>query len=467
MLGHIFRTYDIRGLVGTELIIDEVYRLGRAIAAYFIDKHPAIQTVVVGMDGRTHSLLIKDELIRALRDSGLNVMFIGICPTPVLYFALHTASVDAGLMVTASHNGPAYNGIKICLGTESVWGNHLQSIRHLYERSVEKTVGLTGSYQQLSMIDHYVDWLVDHFSHLRGLTLPLVIDCANGATGTVIPQLIERLEFRHTKLLYQQVDGNFPHHEADPTIDEHMNDLRVEMKRYHAELGIGFDGDGDRMAPLTSDGTLVYGDKLLLLLSKHMLQEKPGSTIVFDIKCSSMVTKMIELWGGRAYVAPSGHSIIKHVMREQKAIFAGELSCHFFFADRYFGYDDGIYAALRLIELLSMGQVPLNNLVQELPEMYSTSEIRIACHEDDKKVIVDHAHYCFSLRNDAELLMIDGVRATLPYGWGLIRASNTQSHISVRCESSTKQGLSTIKHDFYQILVPYIEAKLLHSLRGD
>lgn len=466
MQGYIFRMYDIRGIVGTELIIDHVYRLGCAIAAYYTACQPALRTVVVGMDGRSHSPLIKDELIRALCDSGLEVIFIGICPTPVVYFALHTKVGEAGLMITASHNGPDYNGIKICLGTESVWGDQINVIRTLYEQEEKCAPRPHGTVHYVNVQDRYIDWLVEHFSHLIGLDFPLVIDCANGATGAVLPQLIDRLAWKQCRLLYETIDGLFPHHEADPTIDENMEDLRGVMKTYGAQLGIGFDGDGDRMAPLTHEGELVSGDKLLLLFAQPLLQKQKG-TIVFDIKCSRIVAELVTNWGGKPSLVPSGHSIIKHAMHKEQAVLGGELSCHFFFADRYFGYDDGIYAALRLVELLVTSSLSLQQQVQQLPTTYATPELRFACAEEAKFVIVEHAKNFFATRTDAQLLTIDGIRATLPYGWGLLRASNTQAFISIRCESSTSVGLAQVKHDFYQLLVPYLEKKLLHSLLGE
>jgi phosphomannomutase / phosphoglucomutase len=467
VLGHIFRTYDIRGIVDSELIINQSYRLGRAIAAYFIQRCPSMKTVVVGMDGRCHSESIKNEIIRALCDSGLTVLFAGMCPTPVVYFALHTLSADAGLIITASHNGPSYNGIKICLGIESVWGSQIALLRTMYEERAEAVTGLPGSVHALDIINDYITWLVNHFQHLKNKQLPLVIDCANGVTGVIMPELVKRFGWQQITLLYEQVDGMFPHHEADPTVDDNMQSVRSMMKIKGAVLGIGFDGDGDRMAPMTRSGELVAGDKLLLFFSKYMLDQHPGSTIIFDIKCSSIVPSLITTWGGISSVTPSGHSIIKHAMRSKNALFGGELSCHFFFGDRYFGYDDGIYAALRLIELMIPDSTCLENFLSSLPVVYVTPELRVTCSEKDKEIIVAHARRMFEQRDEALLITIDGVRATLPYGWGLVRASNTQAHISIRCESSSKDGLVRIKNDFIHILRPYIDEMVLHSVLGD
>jgi len=488
----IFREYDIRGKVGVEMPIGQVYDLARAIGTYILQHNPAARTVVVGRDGRTHSPDIVQELCRALVDTGFNVLDIGLCPTSVVYFSCHKLPVDAGIMVTASHNGPAYNGLKITLGTEAVWGVELQEIRKLYESQLFVQRPACGTYQAYSMTDRYIDWLVNQFSHLKNLDIACIFDCGNGATGAIMPQLVARMGWSRVKLLYAEIDGTFPHHEADPTIEANMQDLRAAMLQGGATLGIGFDGDGDRMASMTAGGYLVPGDKLLTIYAQAILATQRGSeavngveaiigmacardassvdavrdtiSIIYDIKCSSIVAARIQASGGVAHISPSGHSIIKSRLRKERAVFAGELSGHFFFADRYFGFDDGIYAALRLIELLIASGRRLEELVADLPVLYATHEFRIVCSEDEKQIVIERVHKQFELQPLSTILLLDGVRMSNQYGWALVRASNTQAVICVRCESATPEGLACLKQDVYRALALSLDADVLQEL---
>jgi len=461
-MDHIFRQYDIRGKVGLELPLDQVYKLTQAIAYYFIQQNPQIKTVAVGADGRTHSPAIKEQVCKALQESGLNVIFVGICPTPVLYFSLFTlAHVDAGLMITASHNGKEYNGIKICLGKNSVWGQQIQEIKKLYKAGVICQADSIGSYTEKPMIDYYIQWLYDHFPSLVGMQLAAVIDCGNGAAGTVLPQLIEKMQWHKIQLLYPEVDGTYPHHEADPTVEKNMLAVQQLLAQNSSlEIGLGLDGDCDRMAPMTKQGELVAGDKLLALFAQNIVRDYPGACIVFDIKCSAGLPELLVQWGAKPSISPSGHSIIKDQMKKQHALLAGELSCHFFFHDRYFGYDDGIYAAMRLFELLQGGKT-LSELLAVFPKKYSTPELRIECQEWQKEIIVERIKNSFVGRSDVHMITLDGIRVTMEYGWGMIRASNTQSVVCLRFESDSLQGLERIKQEFMQPLEYYFATTAL------
>jgi len=467
MVHTIFREYDIRGKIDSELKIDQVYDLARAIAFYFVTNNPQCKMVAVGMDGRTHSPLIKEHLCRALTDSGFNVVFIGTCTSPVLYFALNTMSVDAGIMITASHNPKEYNGFKISLGTQSVWGKEILKIRDLYQakKRVESTT--TGTITECDVITPYIEWFAQNFKHLIGMPLSAVIDCGNGAAGTVIPKLVERMGWGHMQLLYADVDGTYPNHEADPVKEENMLDVRAALRSSDAQVGIGLDGDADRMAPMTKDGYLVPGDKLLAIFSKQVLKDHPHCGVVMDIKSSAGLIELLNTWHAKPYLSPSGHSIIKKNMKEHNAILGGELSCHFFFADRYFGYDDGVYAMMRLFEILTDSHQSLAQLLEDFPHKISSDEFRIACAEDKKGEIVDSAKAFFAARTDATMITIDGVRATMPYGWGIIRASNTQPVLSLRFESGTVAGLHQVKQDFVQALRPYFAADVVWQLIGE
>ena len=460
----IFRQYDIRGKVGSELPLDEVYALTQAIAYYFLQKNPSVKTVAVGADGRTHSPHIKESVCKALQDSGLQVVFIGICPTPVLYFSLFTLPyIDAGLMITASHNGKEYNGIKICFNKESVWGSQIQEIKRLWQQGAALTPIDTGSYTEVAVIDTYVEWLATHFKSLIGMNLSAVIDCGNGAGGTVMPHVLRRMQWNAVQLLYPEVDGTYPHHEADPIVEKNMQDVRAMLSNSSIEVGLGLDGDCDRMTPMTKEGELVQGDKVLALFAQPILQSHPGAAIVFDVKCSAGLPELIQQWGGNPCISPSGHSIIKDQMKKKKGLLAGELSCHFFFHDRYFGYDDGIYAALRLFELLINSGKSLHELLQVFPKKYSTPEIRIECADEVKEGIVEQVKQEFLKNTQAAVLAIDGIRVSLDYGWGILRASNTQPVLCLRFESDTQEGLQHIQNDFVEQMGLYFDKTILQN----
>ncbi len=462
-MDHIFRQYDIRGKMGSELLLEDIPRIGKAIAYYFLQKNPHGKTIAIGADGRIDSPRIKELLCKALQESGFNVIFIGVCATPVLYFSLFNLPVDGGLMITASHNGKEYNGIKICLGKDSIWGEQIQDIKELVHRNAQITNANKGSYSEYALIPDYIAWMAQHFTHLKNIDLSMVLDCGNGAAGTIIPDLIKAMQWKHVNVLYAEVDGTFPHHEPDPTFEKNMRDVKRIVQTTDAILGIGFDGDCDRMACMTKQGELVQGDKLLALFSKEILQHNPGATIVFDVKCSSGLIELLEQWGATAHMSPTGHSIIKNQMKLHHALLAGELSCHFFFNDRYFGYDDGVYAALRLIEILVQTKESLDSLLSIFPRKINTPEIKIVCKEEEKKPIVENIKNAFLHKAGASVNSIDGVRVTLPYGWGILRASNTQPVLCLRFESDSVAGLQHIQDDFIMLLKEYFPEQFLRQ----
>jgi len=457
----IFREYDIRGIVGDELPIDEAYDLARAIVTFFKKKYPTATTVIVGRDGRIHSPALFSQITNAITDLGLNVIDIGVCPTPTTYFASYFLNIPIALAITASHNPKEYNGIKMV----GVWGSQIQEIKRIFEQKAfyTHTSGIVGTITTHAIIDDYINYLTNHFSHLKKYPIKAVIDCGNGAAGSVIPALIKAMEWPNITLLCETVDGTFPNHEADPTVKKNMLDvIQALQEDQDLEVALGFDGDADRMNPMTKQGVLVPGDQMLGLYAKHMLKDFPGATIVFDIKSSGGLIEVLTKHGGIPYMSPSGHSIIKERMAATRALLGGELSCHFFFHDRYFGYDDGIYAALRLFEILQATQQTLDILLQEFPKKVSSPEFRIMCSSDAQKVIiVEHVKTIFAARKDLELITIDGIRAHMNYGWGLARASNTQPAISLRFESDSEEGLLHVKTDFFKALQPYFDENLL------
>lgn len=458
----IFREYDIRGVIGKELLIEETYDLSQAITTFLLKKNPGMQSVIIGRDGRIHSDLIFANISRAINDLGFDVVDIGIVPSPATYYAVKHFNNTAAIMITASHNPKEYNGIKIW----GAWGEQIQEIKQIvqtknfYKNNKQKH----GKIIKFDILEKYVQYLTTHFEHLKDSNVKAVIDCGNGAAGTVIPELIKQMNWSNVKVLFAEVDGTFPNHEADPTVPENMSSLANELNDSDFDFGMGLDGDCDRMCPMTKCGELVGGDKLLAIFAKSVLKAFPGATIVFDIKSSNCLVESIIKYGGNPMISASGHSIIKEAIANHGARLAGELSCHFFFNDRYFGYDDGIYAMMRLIEYIESTGKSLEVLIEELPKKQNTPEIKLKCaSEADKVKIVENAKNILSAKKDVVAITIDGIRAQMGYGWGLLRASNTQPAICLRFESDSAEGLELIKQDFYDVLKLHFDEKMLKN----
>lgn len=464
MTDNIFREYDIRGIVNKEIKIEKVNALAKAIVSYFLKQNPKPSKIIIGMDGRTHSPIIKKEVIAAVTQLGIDVIDIGLCPTPVFYFSLFNTSVTSGFIITASHNPKEYNGFKICFNKKSVWGKQIQKIKNIYKSEkfhINKTSKI-GHVQNYDALSHYTNWLLDHFKHLKNLEFEAIIDCGNGTAGTVYPQLIKSMNWKNVKLLFEEVDGTFPNHEADPTKLSNMQNVAQWLKTKNSHtIGIGLDGDCDRMNPMTHSGYLIPGDQLLALYTQDIINKHPKAPIVFDIKSSSALIQALDECGAIPCIAPSGHSIIKEHIRKNNALLGGELSCHFFFNDKYFGYDDGIYASIRLFELLHKTNKTLSKLISKLPQKTNSPEYRIPCKENEKNNIIQHVQNIFAARKDTDLITIDGMRAQMPYGWGLIRASNTQPVVCLRFESDTQANLLKLKSDFANALQPFFNKKII------
>lgn len=457
----IFREYDIRGKVGSELIIEQIYDLIRALIIYAQKHVPTMQTVLVGMDGRTHSLVIRQEVVRAIIDSGLNAVIIGVCPSPVVYFGMHMHAYDLGIMITASHNTQEYNGFKICLGKDMVWGKALQEVYQLYKAGNFINASVPGVILHADITSHYILWLKNHFSLLQDSDVSVVIDCGNGTAGIVLPRLIEVMGWKGVTLLYDEIDGTYPNHEADPVVLENMLDVKDALQNKNIQWGVGLDGDCDRMAAMTKEGFLVPGDQLLALFAQCIVNSLSKAPIVFDIKSSSALIELLNRWQAVLVMSPSGHAIIRDQMKKTQAVLGGELSCHFFFADRYFGYDDGIYAFMRLVELLHTTKKTLTQLLTIIPHRYSTKEFRIACQPEFKTTMVEAIINGFVNKPGVEMITIDGVRVITPYGWAIVRPSNTQSVICIRCESESIDGLKTIKGEVITLLQPFLAIDLM------
>ncbi len=437
----IFREYDIRGIVDKDLKDEDVYILSRAIGTYLIQN--GAKDLMIGRDCRLSSDHISEILIKGLCECGLNVSDIGIVPTPVFYFSLFEFNADGGVMITASHNPSEYNGFKVALGKSTIYG---AEILKLYDIAVSGRFELgRGNSQKISVTDKYIDYVVNNIK-LGNRRFKVAVDGGNGTGGPVATEILKRMGIEFESL-YCEMDGRFPNHHPDPTLVEAMQDLIKNVKERGCEIGIGYDGDSDRIGVVDKNGNIVYGDQLMIIFAKEILKERPGATFIAEVKCSKTLYDEIKKAGGNPIMWRTGHSLIKARMKEVNAELAGEMSGHMFFANRYFGYDDAIYASMRLIELLSKSNKSFEEIINELPKMKSTPEIRFDMPDDKKFKIVEILKEYFISRNYS-VIDIDGVRVTFEDGWGLVRASNTQPALVLRFEATTDKRLLEIKDLF-------------------
>lgn len=432
----IFREYDVRGLVGQDLNEKVVELLGRAYGTYV--QSFSYKEAVVGRDNRPSSKLYHDALIRGIVSTGINVLDIGEIPTPVFYFSLHEYSKQAGVMITGSHNPPQYNGFKLCRGHGTIYGAEIQKLKAIIDAG-EFAAG-EGSVSKSEPLPAYVDFISNDVK--LASSLKVVVDAGNGVGGKVAPQLLRRLGCEVIEL-YCDLDGTFPNHFPDPTVPANLEDLQTVVTSEHADLGVSFDGDADRLGAVADDGTIVWGDQLMILFSRDILENNPGGTIIFEVKCSQALVEDIQAHGGVPLMWKTGHSLIEAKIREEKALLAGEMSGHIYFADRYFGYDDAIYSACRLVEFIARKKESLSQLMSDIPRYFATPEMRIESTEEEKWQIVESVKKDFS--RDHEVIDIDGVRVVFPDGWGLVRASNTSPVVVVRCEAKTPQRRDEIQ----------------------
>jgi phosphomannomutase/phosphoglucomutase len=460
----LFREYDIRGIVGSELTEDLAERLGRAYATYV--KTRGVTTISLGRDGRLSSPALHKALLKGLLACGLDVVDIGICTSPLLYFSLFTLPVGGGIMITGSHNAAEYNGFKICIGKTAIHGEEIQELRRVMEKGI--FVAGEGQLSEHPIIPDYLAYIEKSFAHVKADRLHVVIDSGNGAASIVAKQALELLGCKVTGL-YCDLDGRFPNHHPDPTVLENLSDLIQAVKHHKADVGIGYDGDADRIGAIDEQGDVLWGDRLLVLYSRDILAEKPGSTIISEVKASQSLYDDIAKRGGRGLMWKTGHSLIKAKMKEESALLAGEMSGHMFFADRYFGYDDAVYASCRLVEILAKTQQPLSALISDLPPSAVTPEIRVDLPDAVKFDVIEQVQKkfveCLKTQQGLgaqklvlrDLILIDGVRAIFEEGWGLIRASNTQPALVLRFE-----GVSSAHLDVIQAL---IEDELMEARR--
>jgi phosphomannomutase/phosphoglucomutase len=448
----LFREYDLRGIVGNDLTEVIAEQVGRAYCTHVGNR--GVKTISVGRDGRLSSPLLHKALIRGLLAGGVNVIDIGICPSPLVYFSLFNLPVDGGIMITGSHNAGEYNGFKICVGKEAIHGEEIQKLRRVMEKG--EFVSGTGHLSEHPIIPDYLAYIKKSFSAVKAHRLHVVIDCGNGAASLVAKQALELLGCKVTGL-YCDLDGRFPNHHPDPTVLGNLSDLMQAVKDHKADVGIGYDGDADRIGAVDEQGNVLWGDRLMVVYSRDILATKPGSTIISEVKASQSLYDDIAKRGGCPIMWKAGHSLIKAKMKEESALLAGEMSGHMFFADRYFGYDDAVYASCRLVEILERETQPLSALVSDLPKTVVTPEIRVDLPDLVKFDVVQRIQTRFEGYLETKqglgpaklvlrgLITIDGVRAIFDEGWGLIRASNTQPALVLRFEATSFERMNVIR----------------------
>jgi phosphomannomutase / phosphoglucomutase len=435
----IFRQYDIRGVTTRDLTTEAAYQIGRAYAAY-LDQHEIRGAVAVGRDNRPSGSALRDALVRGLTECGVDVVDVGIVPTPVVYWCLHNVAVVGGIQITGSHNPPEYNGFKMCVGHESLHGEEIQRLREIIETGTFPSGA--GRVREEAVIDRYVDDVVDRVGKLSR-RLKVVVDSGNGAGSLVAEKLFSRLGLDVT-YLFCESDGTFPNHHPDPTVPENLEDIIATVQREHADVGIAFDGDADRIGVIDETGGIVWGDHILIVYARDVLQRLgKGQAIIFDVKCSQALPQAIEAAGGVPVMWKTGHSLIKDKMREMRAPIAGEMSGHMFFTEGFYGHDDAMYGAARFLRIVADSGRSVSGLLADVPKFVSTPELRLDCPDEIKFSLVDRAVKHFRARYD--VVDVDGVRVLFGDGWGLIRASNTQPVIVCRYEARTPERLKAIR----------------------
>ena len=447
MKSHIFRQYDIRGIVGEDLDAKVTEAVGRAFGSRVrLDSSSRSPTVAVGYDNRSTSPALAKGLIAGIRSAGVDVLDIGTVPTPVLYWSEVTLGADAGVQITGSHNPPEWNGIKMTHGGSSLYGDAIQDLLRSIQAS-NFTSG-SGGYERITVLDHYVDDIAGRFNLERPMRV--AVDCGNGTGSILAVRLLEAIGVEVTPLFCES-DPTFPNHHPDPTVDDNLIDLIRSVESGNHDLGVAFDGDADRIGAIDDQGQIIRGDILLLLFGLDLLKKRgPGQKLIFDVKCSQVLPELFEKAGGEPIMWQTGHSLIKNKMRETGALLAGELSGHIMIADDYLGFDDALYDACRLIEIISRSGRTLSEMVSDFPEYRSTPEIRIDVTEDQKWTVVSEALVYFKEKYD--VISVDGVRILFGDGWALLRASNTQPVIVARFEARSESRLIEIRTEIAEWL---------------
>ena len=444
----IFREYDIRGIAGKDILEEDVVSIGKAYGSLLNRQNKKI--VSVGRDCRLTSEKFSQLLIRGITSTGCDVIDIGICPTPVLYFSIQHLDLEGGAMVTASHNPPEYNGFKLLSGTDSIHSQGLQDIRIIVENN--DFVQGHGKVTQKDVITPYKEYILNNINIKHPIKIG--IDAGNGTGGITALPVLKHLGCE-VHDIYCDMDGTFPNHEADPTQKKNVLDLIKLVKEKGLDLGVGYDGDADRIGVVDKNGEVIYGDQLMVIYAREILQRDPGATFISEVKCSMVMYDDIRNHGGNAIMWRTGHSLIKKKMKEENAALAGEMSGHMFFKDRFMGFDDALYATCRLLEIMADTGMGVDELIADLPKTFTTPEIRVDCPDDVKFGVVQKIVAYFKARQD--VIDIDGLRALYDDGWGLVRASNTQPALVLRFEALTEKRLEEIRNEIESVLKTIIE----------
>lgn len=448
----IFREYDVRGIVDKDLTDGVVKLLGKAFGTHI--QRQGGKKVSVGGDVRLSTERFKKTLISGLTTTGVDVVDIGVVPTPVQYFSLLKLNVDGGVMITGSHNPPEFNGFKMAVGQASIYGEEIQKLYKIIE--ADEFLTGKGKVEKVDLIPEYIEDIKNR-TRLEG-SIKAVVDCGNGAASLVAEKLMRQLGV-DAYFMYCEPDGHFPNHHPDPTVEENIAELREQVLNLKADLGVAYDGDADRLGVIDDTGNIIWGDRLLIMFSRDVLKEQKGQKIIFEVKCSQALPEAIEAAGGEPIMWKTGHSLLKKKMKETGATLGGEMSGHLFFADRYHGFDDAIYASARLMELLSRTGKKISQLLADVPEYHTTPEMRVETASDEEKFkIAKKAAQYF--KENYEVIDVDGVRILFGDGWGLVRASNTQPVLVLRFEAKTEKRLQEIKELVITKLKEFGELKI-------
>lgn len=441
---HVFREYDIRGVAERDLTDEFTRALGRALGTF--QMRAGHRQLAVGRDCRTSSDRLHEELVRGLLEAGVHVVDVGVVPTPLMYFAVHHLDLDGGVEITGSHNPPPENGFKMMKGKGSLFGDDIRALKRMIEEDDYDLPG-GGTVEQVDVLPSYLGFLRGNV-RLARTDLRIALDAGNGAAGPTAVAAMKALGLEPIALLCK-MDGRFPVHHPDPTDPESLELLIRKVKDEGLDLGIAFDGDGDRIGVVDAEGGILWGDQLLTLLSRELLADHPGAAVLGEVKCSQTLYDDIAKHGGRPILWKTGHSLIKTKMKEEGALLAGEMSGHLFFADRYYGFDDAVYAAARLLELLARADRPLHQLLVDVPETHTTPELRVECPDDEKFAVVEKVRQRFAAEHD--VITVDGARIQFGDGaWGLVRASNTQPVLVLRFEARTPERRDAIRAEVEQ-----------------
>jgi phosphomannomutase len=452
----IFREYDIRGVFDKDFDLDFSQSLGSALVSYFRSElGKPNPTITLGIDARHSGPAIAEKVSLGIREAGGRCIFLGLITSPISYFSTFTMpEVDGSVMVTGSHNPPDYNGFKISVGNQTIFGDDLQKLKKYLETLPEKfSVAKIPPQESFDIFPSYIEKHQKEFGQIKNI--PIVLDCGNGAAGCVARRLFKSVGLT-PKILFEEPDGKFPNHHPDPTVEKNLVDLQREVVKSGSIAGIGFDGDADRIGVVDSQGRMIFGDELMVIISRDILTNMRGAKIIGDVKCSNRLFKDIEKNGGTPIMWKTGHSLIKEKIKIEKAPFGGEMSGHIFFNDRNFGYDDALYAALRLIEILAKTGKSITELLDGLPQSYCTPELRFDTTEEKKLAAVSKLVSHFKNQNELTVNLLDGIRISFPDGWALVRSSNTQPVIVMRFEANSAESLKVIRSKIEPIIKDYL-----------